>query len=395
MQKKIIAIAVAGLVSGAAFAQSNVTLYGRADLGYTYSKSDFRKFQGVDNGMGIGGGSSRIGLMGEEALGGGLKAVFRFEWGLNADIGEGPVGARFTYVGLAGSFGTVTLGRIGAPSDTYFPPTSPWGIGAPIEPIGLFRDNRANMQDRIIGTARWDNSIAYASPKFSGLDFMAIYSFGEKVNGSKNTTGSETGSYVCADSTATAPRNCVSADTTDASALGLGVRYANGPLYLTAAYQAKADDDSVKSWTNPGNRGYGAKGLGVGGAYDFKLVKVYANYFRAKANHDGRAIAPGSGSDKQTAWSLSVGVPVGSAGTVVAEYAAYKDYLNRTVNGRAAGHKAKGYALGYRHNLSRRTSLYAYVTRIDNDRGINMGLAKTGVAGEKQTNVSLGIVHVF
>ncbi len=34
MQKKIIALAVAGLVSGAAFAQSNVVIYGIADLGY-------------------------------------------------------------------------------------------------------------------------------------------------------------------------------------------------------------------------------------------------------------------------------------------------------------------------------------------------------------------------
>ena len=34
MQKKIIALAVAGLVSGAAFAQSNVTIYGAVDMGY-------------------------------------------------------------------------------------------------------------------------------------------------------------------------------------------------------------------------------------------------------------------------------------------------------------------------------------------------------------------------
>ncbi|MDR3221457.1 MAG: porin, partial [Candidatus Accumulibacter sp.] len=77
MQKKIIALAVAGLVSGAAFAQSNVTVYGRADASYAYSKTDFKKFQGVENGLGIGGGSSRLGFMGEEALGNGLKALFK------------------------------------------------------------------------------------------------------------------------------------------------------------------------------------------------------------------------------------------------------------------------------------------------------------------------------
>jgi predicted porin len=41
MQKQIITLAVAGAVSGAACAQSNVTIYGRVDLAYVYSKSDY------------------------------------------------------------------------------------------------------------------------------------------------------------------------------------------------------------------------------------------------------------------------------------------------------------------------------------------------------------------
>ena len=39
MQKKIIALAVAGLVSGAAFAQSNVTVYGVVDAYYGHFSS--------------------------------------------------------------------------------------------------------------------------------------------------------------------------------------------------------------------------------------------------------------------------------------------------------------------------------------------------------------------
>ena len=37
MQKKVIALAVAGLMSGAAFAQSNVTISGRVDVGFSAS----------------------------------------------------------------------------------------------------------------------------------------------------------------------------------------------------------------------------------------------------------------------------------------------------------------------------------------------------------------------
>jgi predicted porin len=395
---------VAGLVSGAAYAQTNVTVYGRADLGYTYGKSDYKKFQGVENGKGIGGGGSRIGLQGEEGLGNGLKAIFKFEWGANIDVGGGPVGERYTYVGLAGNFGTLTVGRNGTPSDLWLGATGVYGTNG-YEPMALFRpklgysgsykDEKGDTKyynensHGVIDGVRWNNSISYTSPKFSGLDFMAIYSFGEKVKSKKVDKQ----------------------DTSDAGKLGLGVRYANGPLYLAAAYQAHNDD--ADAW--------GAKGWGIGGSYDFKVAKVYANYYRAKANHNGLAawaeeavydeygVVVDAGSDKQTTWSIGVGVPVSSAGTVSFEYAQYKDYgdvygVTRDVVDLAdvagvsiggSGNKAKGYTAGYRHNLSKRTWLYTYVTRIDNDRGINAGWSKASVIGKDQTIFTGGIVHLF
>jgi predicted porin len=392
MQKKIIALAVAGLVSGAAFAQSNVTLYGRADLSYNYSKSDFRKFQGIENGKGIGGGPSRLGVQGEEGLGNGLKAIFKFEWAVAADEGGGPVGARFTYVGLGGKFGAVTVGRDSNPSDRYLGTTGIYGINGN-EPINLFR---GSMGTAIAGT-RWNNSISYVSPNFSGLDFTTSYAFGEQVNSSDNTGTGYNGGYE-------------SADTTDANLFGFGVRYANGPLYLTAVYQAQEDNDGKKPFGVSSNAGYGAKSWSLGGTYDFKVVKLYANYLRTKANHSGLAYGKNdAGSDKQTAWSLGLGIPVSSAGTVYTEYAQYKDslggydsatntgYTRNIQNGFIGrpGDKAKGYTLGYRHNLSKRTWLYTYATRIDNDRGIETGWDKTRVAGEKQTNFTTGIVHLF
>jgi predicted porin len=64
--------------------------------------------------------------------------------------------------------------------------------------------------------------------------------------------------------------------------------------------------------------------------------------------------------------------------------------------GRNPGHKAKGYEVGYKHALSRRTSLYTYVSVIDNARGIDAGWnGKTNVAGERQTNFIAGIAHSF
>jgi predicted porin len=400
MQKKIIALAVAGLVSGAAFAQSNVTLYGRLDLGYTYSKSDYKKFQGVENGNGIGGGGSRVGIKGEEGLGNGLKAIFDVQWGFNADEGTGLTTARWAYIGLTGKFGTVRLGRNQTPSDLYTGATAIYGING-YEPVNLFRGqmNTQNGGNGVLAGSRWDNSVAYSSPNFSGIDFVGLYSFGEKVNGTKNANGSYS-SGTCGSNTAVYPNvsySCDGADTSDAGKFGLGVRYANGPLYLTAVYEAQADNDSARRLLPNGtysDHGYGSKGWALGGTYDFKVAKVYANYFRLKANDDGRA--GNDGTDKQTTWSLGVSAPVSSAGTVLAEYAQYKDYVDHgIINGRNAGHKAKGYTIGYKHDLSKRTSLYTYLVRIDNDRGIGAGWGKTNVAGEDQTIFTAGILHVF
>ena len=83
MQKKLIALAVAGLASTAAFAQSNVTIYGIVDAGYVNSSVDRAaggngNFSGIQSGVWAG---SRLGFRGEEGLGNGLKAVFTLEYG--------------------------------------------------------------------------------------------------------------------------------------------------------------------------------------------------------------------------------------------------------------------------------------------------------------------------
>ncbi|GHU20314.1 porin [Betaproteobacteria bacterium] len=364
MQKKIIALAVAGLVSGAAFAQTNVTVYGRADLGYTYSKSDIKKFQGIENGQSPNGGSSYLGVQGEEALGNGLKAIFKFEWGTDIDMATSLSTDRQKYVGLAGGFGQARIGQISSPRDQWMGATGAMGVNG-YEAINLFV--HANLMP-LTNPSRWGNAIAYNSPSFSGVELLAMYSFGEKVsaaNGDKIST-------------------------TDAGRLGLGIKYANGPLYLAANYLKRAKDDTVAVPFNPGTGAAavaagldGAKGWALGGSYDFKVVKLYANYFSEKVDHKTAT------KNKDTAWSLGVGVPVSSAGTVLAEYAQYK---NSAYNG---DNKAKGYTVGYKHVLSKRTSLYAYATRVSNDDNISAGWTKTAERGENQTTFTTGIQHLF
>jgi predicted porin len=403
MQKKIIALAVAGLVSGAAFAQTNVTLYGRLDVGYIYSKSDYKKFSGVENGPSTSGGSSRIGLRGEEALGNGLKAIFEAEWGSAFDEGSAAVNARWAYVGLSGNFGRVIAGRLKTPTDLYAGATSYNGING-LHPVNTLRGKfgtygsdgfysapaSEGMGDILTGS-RWNNSIGYTSPNFSGVEVAAVYSFGEKVSGTEHRDAN-------GDKIGYGTNNRKAADVSDAAKYGLGVKYANGPLYLMAAYEARQDNDNAKPYDGDSDLGFGAKGWTVGGSYDFKVVKVYANYYRFKANDNG-GFANNQGTDKQSLWSVGLDAPVSSAGTVSLEYAQYKDYLdnryNANLGSRKAGDKTKAFSVGYKHVLSKRTWLYGYVSHFDNDSGLNGGWTKTGVEGEKQTNFVTGIVHLF
>ena len=85
MQKKLIALAIAGLASGAAFAQNNVTIYGVADVGVEVGNyGDGAKFR-VQSGQSAG---SRLGFKGEEALGNGLSAIWTAEMGIAFDNGQ-------------------------------------------------------------------------------------------------------------------------------------------------------------------------------------------------------------------------------------------------------------------------------------------------------------------
>src|SRR5574343_1189893 len=111
MQKKIIALAVAGLASTAAFAQTNVTIYGSVDAGYTHRWDAEHRGTGVHTRSSIDTGGSagnRLGFKGVEDLGNGLKAVFLLEQGFSFDgaAGANAQGGRTfgrqAYVGLTG-----------------------------------------------------------------------------------------------------------------------------------------------------------------------------------------------------------------------------------------------------------------------------------------------------
>ena len=125
MQKKLIALAVAGLgLSSTAFAQTNVTIYGIFDATFDSVKADdtTTPVAGAANRPSlsrINSNSSYIGFKGTEDLEGGLKAIFQFETGFNTDAGIYSGSARDTFLGLQGGWGTVKLGNFSGPTQHF------------------------------------------------------------------------------------------------------------------------------------------------------------------------------------------------------------------------------------------------------------------------------------
>ena len=286
MQKKIIALAVAAAASSAAFAQTNVTVYGIADLGQAFVKSSGAP-NGAANQSTVGrldNNSSYLGFKGTEDLGNGLKALFQFEVGYNADSGNSSTqssgfgAGRDSFVGLTGGFGTVVAGNLTHPIRAF-------GAKADLMPAGAGLGTAFSLTGKIAGNAtgaddRAANAIAYVSPTFSGFSGTVAY-----VNGEKQPAGSNTAEHT---------------------AYQVAAQYDNGPLFVGAGYH-KVNN---------------AAGVSTDDARIYRLVGVYtlptatkltALYDNTKADNNG-------GYDKRTAWSLGAAQSFGK-NTVGLQYA--------------------------------------------------------------------------
>src|SRR6476469_5871708 len=174
MNKKLVAVAVAGLLGAPLSAQAqtaNVTLYGRLNVDFEIVNG--RQADGSNpNVTRLSSNSSRFGMRGTEALGGGLSAIFQIESSINGDTTAGNLGGRDTFVGFQGNWGTFKMGHFLMPTDDMHPifgnvPTYTSSIlsTAALWAQGTF-DKFAGGFDSRVG-----NSLRYDSPSFGGFTF--------------------------------------------------------------------------------------------------------------------------------------------------------------------------------------------------------------------------------
>ena len=372
MKKSLIALAVAGVVAAPAFAAtSNVDVYGIMNI--AVESADMSATGGVNNNqrdnMAVVDNVSRIGFKGSEDLGGGMKALWQIESALSANpvnhgatpaaagsagVGGATLAGRNTFIGLAGDFGTVLMGRHDTPYKL--------GTGS----LDIFGDTIADynggsgaasghsrLADSILAgahDARSPQAVAYVSPTWSGFHFAAAAIMtNANANGQNTTAGS------------------------DSALDGVSVTgvYVNGPLFASLSYQKVDDADSFLGTT--GTDKSTATKLGLG--YTFGDAKVGFAYEKV-----GIDVTAG-GKISRDAWLINGVYNMGP----IALKAQYGDVdYGKLANGTSS----KQWALGADYNLSKRTT--AYVVYADSELKVTAPAFKVDVDGW-----NIGVKHSF
>jgi len=414
MKKSLVALAALA-VAGVASAQSSVTLFGVVDASISGYSSTSRDLNGatflnpfyLNQGSvkasrrelaNSGYNSSRLGFRGTEDLGGGLAASFWLEAPISNDDGQQGVAtfARRSTVSLSGGFGEVRLGRDYTPTfwnDTVFDPFGTNGVGTNLvstanTAFGAFGTPAASTGAFTnVGTSNYvraSNSIGYfLPPNLGGFYGQVMYAFSEKTKFSPGTATPATAN------TARQGRY-----------IGGRFGYANGPLDVAASYGSSTVGDQYYVGTTTK-----VNTFNLGASYDFGPVKLFGEVSKAKnkVDYEVEPFLGGRPDIDLTGYLLGVTVPVG-AGLIRASYSHVKYDNNAPVvlfAPTVADPKANKLALGYVHNLSKRTALYATIARVSNKNGAALtvggpAFVTTGVFTPKtSTGYDFGIRHAF
>ena len=368
MQKKVIALAAAGLVSGAAFAQSNVTIYGIADMSYVnYSDASAAGYGAtgqVQSGQWKG---ARFGLKGSEDLGNGLSALFQQEFGMVMDVNNGPTTQRASWVGLKSTtLGEVRAGNHNTFEDDLLTSTSvTFGFGTVAAPKYVYIETAGGEPRFTIS-----NAALYYSPVWNGFQVKVGYS-----------------SHASNSDDATSPTTATGA-TGNNRVLAAAVHYTNGPLVAGATYEYnKAQDYAGVSSPDSGNT------WNLAASYDFGVARIGGAYGTISYAQN-----PGVTTDDRKQWHLGVSAPITPKDIVSINYAHATIDYNNAWNDDSIGF----WGIGYQHSLSKRTTLYAAygdINQSDTNQTRASLSSTTPVSGTSanafERAVAVGIRHDF
>jgi len=403
MKKSLIALAALA-ASGAVFAQSSVTLFGVLDLAYERVKTNAGTISGMAPSSNS---SSRLGFRGVEDLGGGMSASFWLEAALNPASGIGSSGTtgnnqgapgagatalnggstaggltfnRRSTVSLSGGFGEVRLGRDYSPTFWNYTIYDPFGTNSVGSTLNAY------VAPGSTDFVRSSNSIGYFLPgNLGGFFGQAMYAFGNRSSveatarpaayGGGTTNTQDNGKYM-----------------------GFRVGYGQGPINTAVSYgrQKFAAGTNAGSLLGTAATAFGDfTDLSWGGSYTFGSIKAMAQISRQKFADFG---APGTTATAK-GWTIGADWGVGAGDVLVS-------YGRVTLDGLATTPKATKWALGYVHNLSKRTAVYGYYAHVGNSGGAAQTAASFSsgslgaVGGAANVNggssgIDIGLRHAF
>ena len=374
MKKSLIAVALLGTFAASAFAAPSVTLYGRIDtsLAYTHLNTDKAGVDSTDtfsmeSGFSTG---NRWGLKGTEDIGN-AKVGFVLESGFNSDDGVSGQNSRLfgreAQVNVSGAYGTLYAGRLASiASDSgsigYLGDVSAFPNAFGI--VGTQRGSTGSAYDR------YDNTLAYQTPTFGGLEGAIMYSF-------KGDTKADYGT-----------ENKSDAD----RYLAAGLRYKAGKAAVVLTGDMTMYGNAAKNVYHDVDNGYS---FILGGNYDFGVAKVFAKvtYFDNQVNvldsfsliKDARALSTPQALALK-GWGAEISTAVPAFGGAFLGTVGYRDA--KDVDNGSYKFKRWNAAVGYSYAFSKRTSVYAAAGYAQEKSDAQDRKASAAQAG-------FGLVHKF
>ncbi len=314
MQRSLIIAVALASVGASAFAQSTVTLYGRANV-----TIERQKVGNGPNNWVMQNNASRFGLKGSEDLGGGMKAGFQIENGFNINNGaqsQGAFWARQSEVNLSGGFGMVRLGNFF--SGAYY---------ATADYVSMHNHDTGTSSDAFYAyVGRNTSKVAYRTPSFGGATFEAAVT---------------------------------AADANPNRTYDLAANYHSGPLHLGAGYEKNGN----------------TKEFAVRALYEMGAFTVGGYVQR---DTDGYGVGRGNRTTLRLAGMYTMGKT-----ELHANFGRAGAYSN-------VGASANQYTLGVNQNLSKRTKVYSFITKVA-DKGTT---ALNTVYGDF-SSLAVGVRHNF
>ena len=368
MKKTLIALAVLA-VSGAAIAQSTVTISGNLD----FAASSTGGTQAASKGSTIAtttgtSTTSVLRFIAVEDLGGGMKATAQYNFDprtLSNDAtantlngtSDTPKLANTTtglsrdelFVGLSGGFGNIRLGSPNSIGLNAWQPSSPLGTGIG---SGYTGGGVATTMTNSFVQTRYSRSVRWDSAVMNGFQVAVLYAPGNDE--------------VAAGTTAQRIPN-------NRQATEFGLRYAAGPLTVAYANVAQAAQTNATGW-------YSSTTL-------VNAKKTAANILSASYTMGATTLHAGMNSgDRLAAFSAADGSAVDSKGSSIGithnigAIGLMASYRTQEAKSGTAGAAVKASVAGFRadYNLSKTAAVYAGYEKFDN--GVNTTTNETTIA---------------